>query len=215
MTRREYVGAILCYMPDATGHCYRVYARRHIIIVIIIVKGRQLHDSLNWEESHVLQRKHREEKKRGRTFQTNSQSHGKLQTQGKQMPSEESVTKRKQLREEEMREEGDSHIWRQNSETTTATPPRSPTPPQAAPKISPPLSEEAYKLPTGASQKLVQDKHDLDLVQRRFRRPIEQSKDRPLAIRRRLRRLSEGQGIVKDSKCKYRRSSLTDSITAV
>ena len=63
-----------------------------------------------------------------------------------------------------------------------------------------------------APKRLVQRRPDLETVQRRLRRLSEASKDKPLVIPRRLRRLSEGPGIVRDSKYRHRRSSLSETV---
>ena len=147
------------------------------------------------------------------------------------MSSANSVMKRKQMREKEIGHGSNSRLHRRRVEPTISPPPRPTASPQAIPQTSSP-SQESYKLGIQAPKKLVQHMPDLESVQRRLRHPQAPSQDKPLVIPRRLRRLSEGQGIVKDSviprrlrrlsegqgivkdsKCRYRHSSLTETVS--
>ena len=97
------------------------------------VKEEKSRDSLNWIEDHVGQSKHQEGERRERIFPTNNRSHGKVCLEGKQMSPESSVTKRKQMREEEIGHGSNSHLRRPRVETTTSPSPRPTASPQAIP----------------------------------------------------------------------------------
>ena len=111
--------------------------------------------------------------------------------------------------EEEIGADSSSHIRRQKLETTVIPPPRPTASPQATPLTSP-SPNGSYKLGSKAPQRLVQRRYDLDSVRRRSRRQTG-NKDRPFVIQHRSRSLSEDKGIVKGSKFKQRRGSLTET----
>ena len=167
-------------------------------------KGQQLHDSLNWEEDHVVQRKHREAEKKEETFQKNDHYHEKPWPLDEQLLSGSSVTEKTQ---KEIGHGNGSHVCSHRGEPTSS-------PPSLADSISPsntpdqPPSKESEKLGRQAPKKSVEDRPDLETVQCRLRRLSEASKDKPLVVPRRSRRWSEGPGVVGDSKYRHRRSSL-------